>query len=440
MPGTAGVCFSDGLPSYKEHIAKSAQYGKAGIGVSYGTEGFHSVYGNGKVGHGKGSELGGCAGADAGCGVGVVEGEGGSEGFTVYGAGSTDDSREARGQGAVGCGTWAVLAECESGQHRFAKRLVCGREWCEVCGADGSAAHKRRQARVYPKVMQLGSMGYLVIEFPRFYRQLGQGGIKPDIDCGRPVEGWCYSKEALRYTTNKIVEVLAGKRGSKGRYGGYFSRGLARWHWFGEKRPGYNPHLNVLVDGGYLRPELLQEIKATLREALNVPDLIVNYSYTEEPRKMVHRMRYITRSTFRVRAWNDYMANELYNFRNMRWWGSWKDELAWSFDEGGESEESEGLQAVSQLQSGMCPDCGRPLKVLRCRGPGRECRWSGAVDAVWLKVWSAREINGTGYYRVPVCEDTEVLNERDSDRRARPKSCWRVSPLPDSELWPSGGR
>ncbi|MFC1980810.1 hypothetical protein ACFLVN_01000 [Chloroflexota bacterium] len=201
------------------------------------------------------------------------------------------------------CGKYIILADCGSGKHHFAKRLDCNQEWCPVCGENGSSAHKHRVSKWIPKAQQMESLAYFVIEFPEIYRHLGAGGVNPDPDGGK---FWCYSKSDLRATTNAIVDVLAGKRkGRRGRVGGFFERGLSRWHWFGEvcvnqrgrkcKLAGHrcpkvkcddfinsgkwNPHLNVLVEGGYIDPAKLKEIKSALRTALNVPDLIVNYSF-----------------------------------------------------------------------------------------------------------------------------------------------------------------
>ncbi|GAI45337.1 unnamed protein product, partial [marine sediment metagenome] len=64
---------------------------------------------------------------------------------------------------------WFIAGECQNG-HRFAKELVCGKEWCEVCGEDGSVAHLRRFARWLPKVQQLGVMGYFVFTIPQELR------------------------------------------------------------------------------------------------------------------------------------------------------------------------------------------------------------------------------------------------------------------------------
>jgi len=190
------------------------------------------------------------------------------------------------------------------------------------------------------------------------------------------------------------------------------------------------------VDGEYLEPELLEGIKAALRQALNVPDLIISYSYFDKPGQMVQKGRYITRATFLQESWSPYMANELWNFRNMRWWGTWvkvdkttgklpEGAAVWELlDAAAEGEDVEGLEAVASLQGGVCPDCGQPLKVLyyqpdycfrkvhtKSEGDivkrvvnlkaGQPVRWSRPTDSTYLDIWGAEEIAGSGYYRIP---------------------------------------
>lgn len=313
------------------------------------------------------------------------------------------------------CGTWAIVTECSSGKHHFAKKIYCGKEYCEVCGEDDSASHKRRQARLLPKFQEISQLGYFVIEFPDWARHIGKRGTDPDLDGDDFIAGWCYSKADLVDTTNRIIEVMAGKRmGRRGRVGGYFSRGVGRWHFFGEKVPGkFNPHFNILVDGCHLEPQLLEKIKAALRSALNVPDLIVHYSYFDTPGQIVQKVRYLTRATFKNYDWSPYMANELFNFRNIRWWGNWEGEKIWELKQAeAEGENVGGLQAVSKLFEDRCPDCGEALKVLyhnkvRVKVDGKwkyelkPVHWSRPVDSTYLDLWQAKEISGTGYYRIP---------------------------------------
>jgi len=300
------------------------------------------------------------------------------------------------------CGKWVVVAQCSSGEHHFAKRLYCCKEWCPVCGENGSAVHKRRQARLLPKVQQLRQLGYLVIEWPEAYRHIGARGLYPDPE---DVGGWCYNKKDLRATTNTIVGVLAGKRmGRRGRVDGYFARGVLCWHWHGDKLPGkWNPHENVLVDGGHLEPERLEQIKADLRAALNCPDLIVHYSYCRTPGEMVQKVRYVTRATFRTYDWDPYMAEELWKFRNTRCWGKWDAEPVWELTQAeAEGEDIASLELVTRLQDGKCPDCGLPLQVTGHNDKtGKPVMWSRPVDSTYLLIWGAAQIADTGYYRIP---------------------------------------
>lgn len=253
-------------------------------------------------------------------------------------------------------------------------------------------------ARWLPKVQQIKELGYLVIEFPDYARNIGQSVLYTNDPQADPDDaaGWCRNKEDLRKTTKTVIDVLAGKRsGRYGRIGGYFKRGLLRWHWFGDKVEGkYNPHLNIIVDAGYLDKGQLEAIKTSLRQALQLPDLIVNYSYTDKPGKMLHTIHYIQRATFKKLEWSPYMANELYNFRNNRWWGDWKQPVVWDSKEAGE------LTDIVHLQSGRCPVCGLSLKLVKMNG-NIPVRWSKPIDARYLDTCHAAPIGNTGYYEIP---------------------------------------
>jgi len=265
------------------------------------------------------------------------------------------------------CPGWMVVGQCSNG-HRYAKELHCGQEWCPVCGKDNSVVHSRRIARLIPKLQQISTLGYLVIEFPDKFRK---------------IPGMSYSKQGIRSTTSKVVNCLAGERqGRKGRVGGFFGRGLLRWHWFGDKLPGkWNPHVNVIVDAGYIPDAELKIIKDKLRAALKCPDLIVNYSYTDIPGKMLHVLEYITRATFREESWDGYMAAQLFGFRNIRWWGSWAGSPSWSLPD-------QSYKDLSALESGKCPKCGEPLS------------WGKPVDIIWLQIERIANPLGDGYYEL----------------------------------------
>ncbi|MBA7590787.1 hypothetical protein ES708_32926 [subsurface metagenome] len=261
-----------------------------------------------------------------------------------------------------------IVAECENG-HRFAKELVCNKEWCEVCGEDGSHAHNRRFARWLPKVQQLEVMGYFVFTIPEGLRSRYR------------------TKKALAKLGHDVQELLKSW--------GYY-RGLRRWHYFGDKSTKWHPHLNCLVGGqggGYLSPRVLKTIKLEYADLLGAEVVDVNYHYRQSPGKMVHTLKYVTRATFRDCDWDLEMALGLRGFRNMVVWGrgQWDGEPSWSLaDLGGKAKaEVEGMdiEAIEDLAAGVCPVCGKPLT------------WGEAMPIGLLTIVSKQPL-GAGYWRL----------------------------------------
>ncbi|GAI18606.1 unnamed protein product, partial [marine sediment metagenome] len=186
---------------------------------------------------------------------------------------------------------------------------------------------------------------------------------------------------ALRKVGKKAVAVLRAQG---------FTRGLRRWHWFGDTPGVYNPHLNIIVEGKYLRGQKLEATKQSIRRAL-LPssmrqhyDLVINYSYTEAPGKMYHILSYVTRATFLDYSWDDCLASRLWNFRNSLSWGKWEGPELWPVNT-----RNLDLGAAAQLQQNRCPTCGEAIE------------WgSKPVDSTWLLIWGARDL-GAGYYELP---------------------------------------
>ncbi len=250
------------------------------------------------------------------------------------------------------CPGWFLVGQCQNG-HRFAKELYCGREWCPVCGEDESPAHMRRFARWVGKAQQLQTMGYLVFTLPEEVRSQYR------------------SKARLNELTKRVTGGDKSRRIEGMLKGMGFNRGLARWHWFGETPGKWHPHLNVIVESGHLTHSQLRSIRRAWAGILGVDVAVVNYSYAKVVPKMVHVLKYVTRATFRDYTWDERMAAELYNFRNMRSWGGWKDESVWELEAGIES-----IEAITKLGAGLCPECGEPIS------------WGRARDIGWLKAWA----------------------------------------------------
>ncbi|MBA7649241.1 hypothetical protein ES703_57036 [subsurface metagenome] len=265
------------------------------------------------------------------------------------------------------CPGYWVQGNCANG-HRYAKELYCGREWCEVCGAEWSAAHQRRFARWISKATQILSLGYFVFTIPE--------ELRPKFR----------TKEALARLGHQVQELLKS-------YG--YSRGLRRWHFFGDRSTRWHPHLNILVDGGYLSPEKLELIKVAYAGILGCQVVDVNYRYRRSPGEKVHTLKYVTRATFRDYKLDPRMALELRGFRNQLWWGSgkWDREPVWSLDDlRGPAKQDLGeldARAVESLESGTCPACGQPLD------------WSRVQPISTLMAEKNKRFLGAGYWELP---------------------------------------
>lgn len=269
---------------------------------------------------------------------------------------SLDKSQESGN--AYVCGAWVVQGTCPSG-HRYAKKIRCGREWCSDCGADGSHQHQVRISRWLPKVRKMESVAYLVIEWPTVSRRKLR------------------TKAAISETGRRVKGAMVAL--------GY-SRGLRRWHWFGQDGVnGYNPHLNLLLDGGFLSPVALERVKMYLRTVLDEPNLIVHYSYRVTPAEKWHSLKYITRSTFLEQSWDPEMADRLFGCHTTSSWGKWDAPDVWDVtDLGGQADgadEPDGaagdtlhVAEVESLHAGCCPACGDTLTWTRKRDLRAEAR------------------------------------------------------------------
>lgn len=259
------------------------------------------------------------------------------------------------------CGTYAICGQDVSG-HRFAKKLNCGREWCELCRDDTEA---RRVARWLPKVMQMSSMGQWIIPIPRELAPLMR------------------SKKRLRMFAKKVHKALKQL--------GYL-RGLDRWHFFGDENNDYFPHLTLLVDGEWLDPQVLEDLKAELRAMIYSKfirkryndKLDINYLYKPTPAMMMHALRYTCRATFLDRSWDEPMADELYKFHNCGWWGKWDQAPKWDAPN-----VQDQVAELADLGNSICPICKKKITWDRKPTTMSHVLIQGAVEIAH------------GYYRLP---------------------------------------
>ncbi len=270
------------------------------------------------------------------------------------------------------CPAGIITGNCSNG-HRFAKEIYCGREWCGTCNGKwqkGRAmlpSHARRFARWYPKAQQFDRAGYWTFTLPKHLR------------------GKYRTKEALGELGHKVQELLKS-------WG--FSRGLRRWHYFGEKSNEWHPHLNCLVDGGYIGGKALRKLRREYSRLLGVKLAIADYHYFDSPGQKCHALTYVTRATFLDWTWDEAMARELHGFRNQLWWGSklWDRQPVWSLDDLPGERQSDmsdaDTRAVASLENGECPHDGLPID------------WGRFQPASVLPELGGRSL-GAGYWELP---------------------------------------
>jgi len=237
------------------------------------------------------------------------------------------------------CSPGMISGYCQDG-HKFLQSLHCGREYCPDCGRDGSPIHARRFNRWMPKVRNMAVVGYLVVTVPQ--------SLRADF----------HNKELLSAFRMLLKKKLV-------RMG--FRRGLMRWHYFGDCKScngdgcetcehtgagrKWNPHLNILIEQGYVNDLENSTFRKELNEwlyqffnRLNGGGMVkgkenFNFSYVTGDLNIIHVVKYITRSTFRI--YNAATAKELYRFRSTSSWGKFV----------------ESFTPDEAIDNGCCPLC-----------------------------------------------------------------------------------
>lgn len=244
------------------------------------------------------------------------------------------------------CSKGFVSGRCATG-HMYASNVICGKEYCEDCGKDGSPQHQKRFNRWLPKVKSLESCGFFVFTLPK---QL-----------------WGSYMNKIRLSAFRTA--LKNKLKRIG-----FDRGLMRWHLYGDchtcnghgcnvcKYTGagkeYKPHLNVIVEWGFMdninENAIMLSIKQFVKDylkkkhQLTLLNPVINYSYADKKNEKTisHQVKYITRATFRI--YEQSAAEILKNYRLTTTWGTFKPVYS-------------TITKDEKLDNSICPKCDKPI-------------------------------------------------------------------------------
>lgn len=298
-------------------------------------------------------------------------------------------------QGVIpACSPGYISGGCAQG-HKFAAPFLCGKEYCQDCGKDGSPIHCRRVGRWKAITDKFQKLGYLVFTFPKEVRFL--------------------------FLDKKILNDFRFQLRRKLTRDGH-TKGLARWHFFGDchicnakgcrhcQHTGagteWNPHLNIFIENGYMsdldgfldsyrkwaknyilrllnkeqekRTLLIEKYGSSLDQLDNVykemEDLtaiiekqkttkyVIDYSYTTDKKKIVNRLKYVTRSTFR--NYNQEVKEIIKNFRNSIRWGI---------------KPEKGLI----LPPHLCPECKSPVRFYGLEKYHKHLKFKNYAETVY---------------------------------------------------------
>ncbi|MBA7634985.1 hypothetical protein ES703_42585 [subsurface metagenome] len=266
------------------------------------------------------------------------------------------------------CGLWAKIGQCKNG-HRFAKQLFCGKPYCDTCR---EITHQRKIGRGMPKIQQIQAMAKWVIRPP--------DDLQPLLR----------TKKQRAAFTKKVADALVSV--------GY-SRLLWFKHDFGDKSTKYAFHLENIVDGAYLPPEQLDDLKHRLR-SLIYPRWVVRrwgdkldiwYGYYQTPAEMVFALKYATHPTFTNIDWDRKLARELNGERYSGYRGNWEQPEKWQL-----TENDRHLDTLASLEQKKCPWCGEKMT------------WGERLLPFVLVLMDNPIALGTGYYSLPSVRDPPV--------------------------------
>jgi len=231
------------------------------------------------------------------------------------------------------CGQWAKVGWCEKG-HRFAVQIFCRKPYCPICH---DIVHQQTIHRIYPKAQQVLYGAWWVIPPPPDTQVLFHNR------CGR------------RRFISKVIKALKSL--------GY-RRGIVFVHLFGDDPTKFFFHVNVVVDGGWLEPEVLADLQRKLRRLIYPRSIIrkwgdkldIFYEYKKNEAMAYQALDYFSRPTFTQLEGNEWLADSIKGEHLIRTWGRWDEEPKWHLDE-----TDKKVKSLVSVEKGKCPIDGTPI-------------------------------------------------------------------------------
>jgi len=291
---------------------------------------------------------------------------------------SPSEDRAERMKKIPPCATGILRGKCENG-HLWGRVNLCNKEFCPDCGAKNSYVHRQRVARWMDKVLQMSSVGYMVITIPEDLRET--------------------------FKDKKILSEFRTYFKRKLQREG-FKRGMSRYHWAGEcescnGKPDkgcpdcnftgmsnvWKPHLNFILEGKYISPDNLERWREDLANYFNTRFALslskkaegnIYYNYGRNNGYKIHKLKYVTRATWRYNDTYEYgdILNVIKGFRCGSTWGKF------------EISKRKRVSPLIHFVNNCCPICKTTIK------------WKGfsSIENYFMGRYNLFHVEG-GYYK-----------------------------------------
>jgi len=323
--------------------------------------------------------------------------------------------KEAKGIAVCGGTVKAVELRCHD-NHRYARQIFCGRQYCPRCGEKDSLIHQRRYSRVWDKLMWAPALGKVVLTIPEELRD----DFKSKKMLGKLHRlGWECVKEVL----GQELDIDGG---------------MTTVHLFGDaegqnggKSDKFHPHVNItfplcsdagLVDeDGRVTKESVrmlvskEALKALRDKWFDVLEKLTgktisltkdgrerknaHYGFRVTEAQKAHWLKYVLRPTVGAKRFlrldddlREFVVSSLVGFHNVRWYGKLSNRNFREYKENYLEHTLFYQEFITGKQQGnvfrdlrYCPICYGRLKAYKPRGK---------VKVLWgiHKTW--REIAG----------------------------------------------
>jgi len=331
--------------------------------------------------------------------------------------------KEAQAVAVCGGKTTAVGLRCRA-EHRFAKQIFCGRQYCPRCGEKESAIHQQRYSRSWDRLMWVPALGRIVLTVPE---ELRDDFKNADMLGKLHRLGWQCVREVWKQDI-VMEKKVDGKVETEVEKGIDIDGAMTTVHLFGDRKDKskFHPHSNVtfpicpsvdLVDeNGKMIKEAVRKVLVVSKEKLKALrdkwyDMLekltgktisltedgrerknAHYGFRVTDAQKAHWLKYVLRPTVGAERFleqddnlKEFIVTSLVGFHNVRWFGRLSNRMFPKY-------RKEYLENTSFYQRFLAKKQGRKVRDFKycpiCHGRLKVHKHKGKIEILEnLQTW-----------------------------------------------------